>query len=153
MRVECGIMPAVKSPYVVYVATCRETGKCYVGKSENFRSRKYQHLYAARHGSMLPFHVDIREYGEESITWEVIESTLAEYATLEGEMIFKKRARMYNGNFGRQKSVKEKERERILGQLERLAESYELSGDSKKAKATREEIAALTRSGFRRHSA
>ncbi len=47
-------------------------GKKYIGKTKNFKNRKYHHLRDANNGSNLIFHRAINKYGSENIVWEII---------------------------------------------------------------------------------
>ena len=55
---------------VIYKATCLQTGRCYIGQTKNFRTRKLQHERAK---DDYIFHKAIRKYGKNSFVWEILE--------------------------------------------------------------------------------
>jgi len=61
---------------VIYKATNIFNEKVYVGKTENFDKRIYDHFYSAYHenchGHDVYFHRAIRKYGKDAFVWEVV---------------------------------------------------------------------------------
>lgn len=55
---------------VIYRVTCLPTGKCYIGQTKNFKTRKLQHERAK---DDYVFHKAIRKYGKDSFVWEILE--------------------------------------------------------------------------------
>lgn len=70
--------------FTVYLATCRATGKVYVGcTSRSLRERREQHHLSAMGGSPHKFHKALREFGLASFVWTVlatVDSRAAMYA-------------------------------------------------------------------------
>lgn len=56
--------------FLVYLATCRATGKVYVGcTTKSLRERQEEHHVAAANGSPWKFHKALREHGLSSFVW------------------------------------------------------------------------------------
>lgn len=82
----------------IYGAMHRETGRWYVGRAVHVVSRWAQHKRLASRGSAIPFHAAIRELGEGSFIWMVLQPCSAvEAVALEKEWIAKLAA--YPGGF------------------------------------------------------
>lgn len=61
---------------IIYKATNKINGKCYIGQTRHsLEYRKARHLSAARNGAMTHFYCAIRKYGESNFDWEIICST------------------------------------------------------------------------------
>lgn len=61
---------------IVYKATNKINGKCYIGQTRHsLERRKLSHLRCARKGVNTHFYNAIRKYGEENFEWEIICST------------------------------------------------------------------------------
>ena len=61
---------------IIYKATNKLNGKCYIGQTRNsLESRKNKHISCARNGVKTHFYCAIRKYGEDNFEWEVIDST------------------------------------------------------------------------------
>lgn len=58
--------------YIVYLAES-PSGKKYVGITDNFHTRKLQHLNKAKNGSKLQFHQAIKKY-EDKIIWDILDT-------------------------------------------------------------------------------
>lgn len=71
----------------VYAFRHRSTGLCYVGSSKDIHARRKSHLLLARRGSNRYFHKRLRELGEESFDFEILE-VCAEGVRLEREKYF-----------------------------------------------------------------
>ena len=75
---------------LIYKATNKYNGKCYIGQTVySLEKRKLEHLQDARAGRGFRFHEAIRKYGEDSFTWEVIDTanTIEELTEKEGYWI------------------------------------------------------------------
>lgn len=60
-------------PYLVYLATCKASGKVYVGcTAKSLRERREQHHLSAVNGSPHKFHKALRELGLSSFEWTVL---------------------------------------------------------------------------------
>jgi group I intron endonuclease len=70
---------------VIYKATNKINGKCYIGFDSNWPKRKYVHKHNAEHinENTSYLHRAIRKHGWENFEWEVIK----ENATLEDEIL------------------------------------------------------------------
>ena len=62
-------------PFYIYCATNTVNGKKYVGYTENFELRKYQHLWHAENNPEWHFHRAIAKYGPEAFQWSILEET------------------------------------------------------------------------------
>lgn len=62
-------------PFYIYCATNRINGKKYVGYTDNFELRKYQHLWYASHNPEWHFHRAIAKYGEDAFDWKILEQS------------------------------------------------------------------------------
>lgn len=62
----------------LYKATCKITGKAYIGYTEDFQRRKREHLSAK---GKTAFHRAIRKYGPENFIWEIIYESSDPYHT------------------------------------------------------------------------
>lgn len=60
--------------YYIYKATNTVNGKSYIGRTVNFRERKWQHLRCYEKEDCV-FHRAIQEYGSQNFVWEVLETT------------------------------------------------------------------------------
>lgn len=61
---------------IVYKATNKVNGKCYIGQTRHsLERRKSSHLRNAKKGVNTHFYNAIRKYGEENFEWEIICST------------------------------------------------------------------------------
>ena len=60
--------------YTIYMALCVVTGKSYIGFTNNFKKRKYNHIRSAINGynSSPLFYDAIREFGVDSIKWTIL---------------------------------------------------------------------------------
>ena len=59
--------------YYIYKATNRINGKAYVGQTNNWRSRIWQHMRCYEKENCL-FHDAIKKYGFDSFEWELLET-------------------------------------------------------------------------------
>lgn len=59
--------------HYIYKAVNTVNGKIYIGRTKDLNARIIDHYSEARNGSQMKFHDAIREYGEESWDWEVID--------------------------------------------------------------------------------
>jgi group I intron endonuclease len=72
----------------IYIATCRTTGKSYVGKTvRRFVYRKRAHEREAATGSPKKFHRAIRKYGFDDFNWEVRDVAIEALDTTEIALI------------------------------------------------------------------
>ena len=66
--------------WVIYCATCRITGKSYVGQSKEYEERKYKHIYFSKtnkyKGKGHAFNNALKKHGAENFTWQILESNL-----------------------------------------------------------------------------
>lgn len=60
--------------YCIYKATNKITGGIYIGKTNNFKKRKREHLTDTRSDHI--FQRALRKYGDENFSWEIIESNI-----------------------------------------------------------------------------
>jgi len=59
---------------LIYKATCKTTGKHYIGRTiMPFKKRQYDHLYHAKKGCQFKLHRAIRLYGEDDFEWSIVE--------------------------------------------------------------------------------
>ena len=59
---------------IIYKATNKINGKCYVGKTiKTLNERIIRHLSYVNRGSKLYFHRAIRKYGKENFRWTILE--------------------------------------------------------------------------------
>ena len=59
--------------YYIYKATNKVNGKAYVGQTNNWRSRIWQHMRCYEKEDCL-FHDAIKEYGIDNFEWELLET-------------------------------------------------------------------------------
>jgi group I intron endonuclease len=64
---------------VIYKATCKATGKCYIGQTHrDVESRWQEHLYLATNTKKKSkFYNAIKKFGTVSIEWEVLEDNIS----------------------------------------------------------------------------
>jgi group I intron endonuclease len=67
----CAIGPARECG--IYAFIHRETGRCYVGSTNDFKGRLTAHLNAAKNGSKTCFHSALRKYGVSAFDFEQLE--------------------------------------------------------------------------------
>lgn len=58
---------------LVYKATSRTSGKCYVGQTINFPVRQGKHKYNSEIGKDTYFYRAIRKYGWDDFEWEILD--------------------------------------------------------------------------------
>ncbi|MBC8550534.1 MAG: GIY-YIG nuclease family protein [Candidatus Brocadiales bacterium] len=75
-------MTKKKKGGLIYIATCKVDGRCYIGlTTRTLKTRKAEHIKAAMFdNSPLYFHGAIRNHGPKNFTWKVV----ARRKTLEG---------------------------------------------------------------------
>ena len=78
--------------YYIYKATNRINGQSYIGCTNNYRSRKWQHERCYEKEDCV-FHRAIQEFGKENFDWEVIDSAESE---MEGHELEKKYIDQYH---------------------------------------------------------
>lgn len=61
--------------YYIYKATDKTNGKVYIGKTSNFKERKWQHERCYEKED-CKFHRAIQKHGKENFEWEIIDETL-----------------------------------------------------------------------------
>lgn len=61
--------------YYIYKATNKINGKIYIGKTSNFKVRKWQHERCYEKEDCV-FHRAIQKYGKENFEWEIIDEAL-----------------------------------------------------------------------------
>ena len=89
----------------VYLITHRDSGKCYVGKTNNPKGRWKSHKKVARRGDPRPLYCALRKYGFDAFDFEVIEEHSTEQDAYEAEAFFVEYlrglgAQLYNLNDG-----------------------------------------------------
>lgn len=127
---------------VIYKVTNLVNGKIYIGKTvRTVEERKKQHIYVAIHNnSNFIFHKALRKYGENSFTWEVIDTAETENDLKEKEIFWithynsyiqNKNSNGYNMSLGGegQSGLKWSEESK-----RKLSESIKLSGRTKGSK-------------------
>lgn len=74
--------------YSIYRIVCFPTGKCYVGKTCDFKKRKYEHMVALRRGNhhSIKLQRAYAKYGESSFYFEIIERGLTQDNAFEREV-------------------------------------------------------------------
>jgi group I intron endonuclease len=74
----------------VYQATCRDSGKRYIGKALcSLHERRCNHIWSAKRGdSRYAFHSAIRKYGESSFDWTILYESEYNSALCEMECFF-----------------------------------------------------------------
>lgn len=60
--------------YYIYKVTNTNNGKIYIGKTSNFKERKWQHERCHEKDDCI-FHRAIQKYGKEKFNWEIIDQT------------------------------------------------------------------------------
>lgn len=107
---------------IIYRATNSINGKCYIGFTTNFESRRYQHEWLADHDSQQAFHRALRKHGKNAFSWEIIdESEDADRALYVLEPYYIEKFRSYGktgynmtiGGEGKRKIVSEQTKEKI----------------------------------------
>jgi group I intron endonuclease len=74
---------------IVYLVTCRVTGKHYVGQTTRSLAFRWgQHLARARRGSNYPLHAAIRKHGADSFTVEMLEEVADRSGLNERELYY-----------------------------------------------------------------
>lgn len=58
--------------YCIYKATNKINGKVYIGKTKDFRKRKYEHTKIDVNNHLI-FHKAIKKHGEDNSNWEIID--------------------------------------------------------------------------------
>lgn len=73
--------------HFIYRATCKVTGKCYVGKTQIGGKRKRNHFYDVKNGSAFVFHNALRKYDDEDLwEWDIIGITTDGYKLCDMEI-------------------------------------------------------------------
>jgi len=73
--------------YVIYIHTCKISGKSYVGITNKTAEERFaEHCQAARRGSKFAFHGAIRKYGEDCWVHEATTTTDSLQKAYEMEM-------------------------------------------------------------------
>lgn len=76
-----GVTHPISGKSTVYMATNRVNGKCYVGITNRyFTKRRGDHFATARRGSPTIFHKAIRKYGNDAFKWDIL-ATVDDYGT------------------------------------------------------------------------
>jgi group I intron endonuclease len=85
---------------IVYKATNKINGKCYIGKtSRPLKKRIYQHIFVAAHNtSNSIFHRALRKYGVGNFKWEIIEKCESEEALNLAEELYIRQFNSYAPN-------------------------------------------------------
>jgi len=74
--------------YTIYKATCKKTGKIYIGYDSKWPKRRYEHKQSMKDGDQV-FYRALRKYGWFSFIWEVLyQSKDAEHTLKEMEPFF-----------------------------------------------------------------
>lgn len=58
--------------YCIYKATNKINGKVYIGKTKNFKKRKYDHIKKDVDNHLI-FHKALKKYGDINFNWEIID--------------------------------------------------------------------------------
>jgi len=73
--------------YYIYVSTNTKNNKQYVGVTNDFKSRVWQHLRCDEREDCL-FHQAIEKYGRECFEWDILETTTSKKKSLELERYY-----------------------------------------------------------------
>lgn len=134
----------------VYKVTHLPSGKAYVGLTNDFERRKYEHLKAARLGSQSHFHRALRKHGADQFDWRVMSRCSSlELASHEEQLLVKHFATYGDGGFNmttggesRWSKVTKEETKEKLAALYRGKTYEELHGSEMAAEIRQKQSAA-----------
>ena len=122
---------------LIYYAFCSKSAKGYVGKTNNFKRRKSQHLQAKPRSA---FHNAIKKYGIDAFVWDILESCLSEdivdererYWIIEKKTLYPDGYNIKAGGQGRSLSeaYKEKRRQEEDERIANLNKDFTMRGET-----------------------